>query len=248
MVEVGKTMALLGLGVMISLPSQSREQTASPAGGAASPAASSADLQKVISQLDTAAAKFLSAQADFTWDQFQVLFNDHDVQTGTIYFERKKGVTRMAAYFLQENGKDAAKTVSYDGSEVNFYEPRIKQMTILRAGADRNQWESFLTLGFGGSGADLQANWKVSLLGTESLNGVSVAKLDLVPTAQKVQQMFTHVTVWVDPTRAISLKQIFYEPSGDLRTVTYKIIHYNTPIAGDVFHIKTAPGTTTQVK
>ena len=221
MVEVGKTIALLALGGMISLPSQSREQTASPAAGAASPAASSADLQKVISQLDTAAAKFLSAQADFTWDQFQVLFNDHDVQTGTIYFERKKGVTRMAAYFLQENGKDAAKTVSYDGSEVNFYEPRIKQMTILRAGADRNQWESFLTLGFGGSGADLQANWKVSLLGTESLNGVSVAKLDLVPTAQKVQQMFTHVTVWVDPTRAISLKQIFYEPSGDLRTVTY---------------------------
>ncbi len=248
MVEVGKTMALLGLGVMISLSSQSRAQTAPPVGGAASPAASSADLQKVISQLDTAAAKFLSAQADFTWDQFQVVVQDHDVQSGTIYFERKKGVTRMAAYFLQENGKDAPKTVSYDGGEVNYYEPKIKQMTILRAGANRGQWESFLTLGFGGSGADLEANWKVTLLGTETVNGVSLAKLDLVPTAQKVQEMFTHVTIWVDPTRAISLKQIFYEPSGDLRTVTYKIIHYNTPIPGDVFHIKTAPGTTTQVK
>jgi outer membrane lipoprotein-sorting protein len=241
-------MALLGLGVMISLSSQSRAQTAPPVGGAASPAASSADLQKVISQLDTAAAKFLSAQADFTWDQFQVVVQDHDVQSGTIYFERKKGVTRMAAYFLQENGKDAPKTVSYDGGEVNYYEPKIKQMTILRAGANRGQWESFLTLGFGGSGADLEANWKVTLLGTETVNGVSLAKLDLVPTAQKVQEMFTHVTIWVDPTRAISLKQIFYEPSGDLRTVTYKIIHYNTPIPGDVFHIKTAPGTTTQVK
>jgi outer membrane lipoprotein-sorting protein len=248
MVEVGKTIALLGLGMMISLPSHSRAQTAPPAGGTASPAASSADLQKVISQLDTAAAKFLSAQADFTWDQFQVVVQDHDIQSGTIYFERKKGVTRMAANFLQENGKDAPKMVSYDGGELNYYEPRIKQLTILRAGANRGQWESFLTLGFGGSGTDLEANWKVSLLGTETMNGVSLAELDLVPTAQKVQEMFTHVTIWVDPTRAISLKQIFYEPSGDLRTVTYKITHYNTPIAGDVFHIKTAPGTTTQVK
>jgi outer membrane lipoprotein-sorting protein len=248
MVEAGKTIALLGLGVMIALPSHSRAQTPPPAGGAAPSAASSADLQKVISQLDTAAAKFLSAQADFTWDQFQAVVQDHDIQTGTIYFERKKGDTRMAAYFLQENGKDAPKTVSFDGEEVHYYEPRIKQMTILRAGADRSQWESFLTLGFGGSGSDLEANWKVSLLGTEIMNGVSLAKLDLVPKTQKVQEMFTHVTIWVDPTRAISLKQIFYEPSGDLRTVTYKIIHYNTPIAGDVFHIKTAPGTTTQVK
>jgi outer membrane lipoprotein-sorting protein len=248
MVEVGKTIALLGLVVMTSLPSHARAQTTPPAGSAAPAAASSADLQKVISQLDTAAAKFVSAQADFNWDQFQVVVQDHDVQTGTIYFERKKSVTRMAAYFLQENGKDAPKTVAYDGSEVNYYEPRIKQMTILRAGTNRGQWESFLTLGFGGSGADLEANWKVSLLDTETMNGVSLAKLDLVPTAAKVREMFTHVTIWVDPARAISLKQIFYEPSGDLRTVTYKIIHYNTAIAGDVFHIKTAPGTTTQVK
>jgi outer membrane lipoprotein-sorting protein len=248
MVEVGKIIALLGLGAMISLPSHSSAQTAPPPGGAASAAASSADLHKVISQLDTAAAKFLSAQADFTWDQYQAVVQESDVQSGTIYFERTKGVTRMAAYLQKDNGKTALKTVVYDGGEVDFYEPEIKQMTVLRAGANRGQWESFLTLGFGGSGADLEANWKVSLLGTETMSGVSVAKLDLVPTAQKVQEMFTHVTIWIDPTRGISLKQVFYQPSGDLRTATYKNIRYNAPITGDAFHIKTAPGTTTQMK
>ena len=44
----------------------------------------------------------------------------------------------------------------------------IKQLTILKAGANHAQLESFLTLGFGGSGTDLEANWKVSLLGTET--------------------------------------------------------------------------------
>jgi outer membrane lipoprotein-sorting protein len=245
---MGKLIALLSLGAMISLPGLCSAQAATSGGGTSSAAASSADLRKVISQLDAAAAKFLSAQADFTWDEFQAVVQESDVQSGTIYFERKKGVTRMAAYLQKDNGKDALKTVVYDGGEVEYYEPGIKQMTILRAGANRGQWESFLTLGFGGSGTDLEANWQVSLLGNETINGVSVAKLDLVPKTQKVQEMFTHVTIWIDPVRGVSLKQVFYQPSGDLRTATYKNIRYNTPTADEVFHIKTAPGTTTQVK
>ncbi len=95
----------------------------------------------------------------------------------------------------------------YDGAEVDFYQPEIKQMTIMRAGANRSQLESFLTLGFGGSGADLEANWKVSFQGTDNIDGVPVVKLDLVPVQQKVLDMFTHVTIWVDPTRGISYKQ-----------------------------------------
>ncbi len=68
----------------------------------------------------------------------------------------------------------------------------------------------------------------MTLLGTETMDGVSVAKLDLVPKEQKVLDMFTHVTIWVEPSRGISHKQIFYQPSGDLRTATYKNIRYNT--------------------
>ena len=139
-------------------------------------------------------------------------------------------------------------TVVYDGAEVDFYQPEIKQMTISRAGANRSQLESFLTLGFGGSGADLEANWKVSLLGPDNVDGVPVVELDLVPVQQKVLDMFTHVTIWVDPTRGISYKQVLYQPSGDKRTATYKNIRYNQPIADTIFHIETAPGTTKIVR
>jgi outer membrane lipoprotein-sorting protein len=240
MVDAGKRIALLCLGLVVSLTGSLRAQTAPPAGNA--------DLQKVIDQLNAAAAKFQSAQADFSWDQFQAVVQEHDVQTGTIYYERKKGATWVAAYIKQDNGKDAPKTVTFDGAEANFFEPTIKQLTVIRAGANRNQWESFLTLGFGGSGANLEANWKVSLLKTESMDGVSVAKLDLVPVQQNVANMFNHVTIWVDPARGISLKQIFYQPSGDMRTATYTNIRYNSPIAGAVFQPKFPPGTTRVVK
>ena len=235
MVDAGKRIALLCLGLLVSLPLGA--QTASPA--------SSADLEKVISQLNAAAAKFESAEADFTWDQFQAVVQDHDLQTGTIYYERKKGgSTRVAAYLKQDNGKPAPKTVVFDGGVANFYEPGIKQLTVIRAGDNRSQWESFLTLGFGGSGNELKVNWKVSLLGTENMDGVQVAKLDLVPVQQSVANMFTHVTIWVDPAKGLSHKQIFYQPSGDLRTATYTNIRYNLPIAADVFQLKLPPGTT----
>ena len=235
MVQAGKRIALLCLGLVVSVPGSLRAQTATPA--------SDADLQKVIVELNAAAAKFSSAQADFTWDQFTAVVQEHETQTGTIYFERKKGVTLMAAYLKQDNGKDAPKTVIYDGGEVKFYEPTIKQLTTVRAGANRGQFESFLTLGFGGSGKDLEANWKVTLVGMENMDGVTVAKLDLVPKEQKVLDMFTHVTIWVEPSRGISHKQIFYQPSGDLRTATYKNIGYNTTLAAGIFQLKPPPGT-----
>ena len=229
-----RTIALIFVGWLLSLPGQVVAQ--------------SGDLSKVIAQLDAAAAKFASAQADFTWDIFTAAVSDHDLQTGTIYFERKKGNTQMAAQLKQDNGKPAPKTVLYNGGELQLYEPTIKQLTLMKAGANRGQFESFLTLGFGGSGSDLESNWKVSLMGTEQMGGVSVAKLDLVPKEQKVQDMFSHVTIWVDPARGVSYKQIFYQPTGDTRTATYQNIRYNVPLPAEVFQIKKAPGTTTVVR
>jgi outer membrane lipoprotein-sorting protein len=200
-----------------------------------------------MSQLNSAAAKFQSAQADFSWDQLTAAVQEHDVQTGTIYFERKKDLTQVMADLKQENGQDAPKKVLFNGSEAKFYEPKINHLTLIRAGANRSQWESFLTLGFGGSGTDLQAIWKVSLLGTEQMEGVTVDKLDLVPIQENVANLFSHVTIWVDPTQGISYKQIFYQPSGDSRTATYKNIRYNRPIPADVF-VLNPPGATVDVK
>ena len=231
MVKAGRAIALLCLGWLILLPAGVRAQSTS--------------LQQVLAQLDAAAAKFLSAQTDFAWDQYTAVVQESDVQTGTIYFERKESVTRMTAELKLDNGKPAPRTVLYNGGQVKLYEPTIKQLTIMKAGANKGQWESFLTLGFGGSGTDLVTNWKVSLQGTEKIDGVSVAKLDLVPKEQKVLDMFTHVTIWVDPTRSLSYKQVFYQPSGDKRTATYTNIRYNVPLPASVFQIKLLPGSTT---
>jgi outer membrane lipoprotein-sorting protein len=201
----------------------------------------------VLRQIDAAAAKFESAQADFTWDVLQAVVQEHDIQTGTIYFQRKgsgaSSGTAMAAYVKQQNGQNAPKTVTYTGGELDLYQPGINQLTILKAGANQAQYESFLTLGFGGSGKDLEANWEVSCSGMETIAGTPTAKLELKPKQASVANTFSHVTVWVDATRAVSLKQVFAEPSGDTRTATYSNIKVNTKLDPEVFKIKTRPDT-----
>jgi outer membrane lipoprotein-sorting protein len=196
--------------------------------------AQSCDTAKVLAQMDAASAKFQSTQADFKWDVLQSVVNEHDVQSGTVYFERHGDSTSMAAYIKQP----AEKTVFFNGSSLTLLQPDIKQETLFSAGSNRGQYESFLTLGFGGSGKDLQSNWTVTCQGMESVDGTQTAKLDLKPKQQSVANMFSHVTVWIDPARSLGLKQIFYEPSGDNRTATYTGIKYNTKIPAEMFKPK----------
>jgi outer membrane lipoprotein-sorting protein len=196
--------------------------------------AQSCDTAKVLAQMDAASAKFQSTQADFKWDVLQSVVNEHDIQSGTVYFERHGDSTSMAAYIKQP----AEKTVFFNGSTLTLLQPDIKQETLFSAGSNRGQYESFLTLGFGGSGKDLQSNWTVTCQGMESIDGTQTAKLDLKPKQQSVANMFSHVTVWIDPARSLGLKQIFYEPSGDNRTATYTGVKYNTKIPAEIFKPK----------
>src|ERR1700753_670848 len=85
------------------------------------------DAHKVLEQINAASAKFQSAQADFSWDQLQTVVSAHVIHTATVYYERKKGATHVPAYIQKENGKDAPKTLTYNGSEADFYVPSINQ-------------------------------------------------------------------------------------------------------------------------
>jgi outer membrane lipoprotein-sorting protein len=204
---------------------------------------SNADLEKVLTQMDAAAAKFHSAQSDFQWDQFQRVVSSTDTQTGVIYFLRSGATTRMAADIQTFNGQPSKKFIVFSDGVLQFYQPQIDQMTLFRAGNKQNQYESYLTLGFGGSGSDLRKSWNIAYQGKETIDGVPTAKLDLVSKTESVRNNFSHVTIWIDPIHASSLKQIWFEPSGDSRTVFYRKIQYNKKIPSSVFKIKTTSKT-----
>lgn len=196
-----------------------------------------ADPDKVLAQMDAAAAKFQNAQADFVTDNYTKVVDDHELQSGVTYFDRTGGQTQMAAII----DKPAKKIVVYKQGVLSYYDPSLDQLNVFSAGKNKAQYESFLTLGFGGSGKDLKAAWEINDLGPEIIDGVATEKLDLTSQTAKDSAKIAHITIWVDPTRAVSLKQVFYYNSGDTRTTNFTHIKYNDKkISKSVFDVPKA--------
>ena len=198
-------------------------------------ASSSADLEKALSQMDTVSAAFKTAEADFVWDQYTKVVNETDTQSGKVYFRRSSKEIEMAADIAQP----AQKYILYQNSTVRVYEPRIDQVTMYNTGKNRAEVESFLVLGFGGRGHDLEKSFEVSFQGYEEAGGVRAAKLNLVPRTAKGKNIFDHIILWIDAARGISVQQQFVEPQGDYRLAKYSNIKLNQTIPADVFKLKT---------
>ena len=192
------------------------------------------ELQRVLSQMDQTAASFRTAQAGFVWDQYQKVVDDHDVQKGTVYFRRTGNEIQMAADIREP----ALKYVIFSEGKVQFYQPSIDQVTTFNTSKDRGAVESFMVLGFGGSGKDMLKSFDVKYIDAEKLNGIDTAKLELVPKSVKGRNMFDHIWLWVDTSRGVSVQQQLFEPSGDYRVAKYSDIQLNQKIPDSVFKLK----------
>jgi len=196
------------------------------------------NLQKVLSAMDTEAANFHSLQANFVWEQYFKVVNDKDLQSGTVYYRRSGKEIQMMADIT-----DPAKQVLYSESKVQVYEPKLKRVTSYEAGKNREAVESFLVLGFGGSGRDLQKSFDVKYAGSENVGGVNAAKLELAPKSDRVKNIFAKIWLWIDPARGISVQQQFFEPSGDYRLAKYSDIKLNQKVPDSAFKLRTSGDT-----
>jgi len=198
--------------------------------------AQQAPLQPVLEQLDRTSASFHDAQAAFVWDQYQKVVDEHDLQKGTVYFRRTGSGVQMAADISDPM---PPKYVLYSESKVQIYQPKIDQVTQYNTGKDKAAFESFLVLGFGGSGRDMLKSFDVTYAGKETLDNVDTAKLDLVPKSEKARNTFSHIMLWIDTARGVSVQQQFFTASGDYRLAKYTGIQINQRVPDSVFKLKT---------
>ena len=194
-------MKVLGLGVLLLAGS----------------ALAQGDLQATLAKLDASSAKFSSAEARVHREAYNALIKEVDDKSdGMIYFLRSNGSTQMG---LKTTGQNA-RTVEYKNGTVRDYNPGINCFdTVTRPGID-----TYLTLGFGGSGKDLAKAWEIRDLGPITLAGTKVEQLELVPRDAGVKANVTKVQLWVDLERDVSLKQVFFSPSGDYNSAVFSDI------------------------
>jgi outer membrane lipoprotein-sorting protein len=187
-------------------------------------------LDAALRDLDAGSTRFKSAEADFQKDFYERVVKETTSQHGSIYFKKSGAKLEMGARI----NPPGAKFFSYRDGKLALFDPGTKDLKVFTAEKNKAQYESFLTLGFGGSGTDLAKTWTVTDLGTEQMSdgsaNVPVTKFDLVSKDPDVRNMFSHIYIWIDLNRAISLKQQFFTPSGDYQTATYTNIRYNQNI------------------
>lgn len=193
-------------------------------------------LQQVLQQIDRTAANFHTTQATFIWSQYTKIVDETDVQKGTVYFRRSGSQVEMAADI---SDPQPPKYVLFADSKIQVYQPKIDQVTEYNTGKDRAAFESFLVLGFGGSGQDMLKSFDVSYGGTENIDGIETAKLNLVPKSEKIRNTFDHIWLWIDPARGVSVRQQLFAPSGDYRLATYSEIRLNEKMPDNAFKLKT---------
>ena len=193
-------------------------------------------LDKVLGQMDSAAEKFHTTEASVVWDQYQKVVDEHEEQKGKVYFRHADNGVQMAADITQPDQK----YVLFNGSKIQVYQPRIDQVTVYNTGKNREAFESFLVLGFGGRGHDMLKLFDVKYLGNEAVDGLAAAKLDLVPKTANVRNNVDHIVLWIDPARGVSVQQqFFFGNSGDYRLAKYSDIKVNEKIPDSVFKLKT---------
>ncbi len=196
--------------------------------------ARSDDLSGVLQKLDAAAKNFHTTVANFEFDSIQTdPIPDTDVMTGTVYYEHSGSHFQMAAHIHQHNKQPAGRTYMYSGGVFRISE--TGKEADAKPYPQANKYESYLMLGFGASGAQLAEKWDIKYLGAETIENVETDKLELVPKDPAVRKNLPKVTIWLDTSRAVSLKQVFDEGEGQSRVCNYTNIKVNQPLPGNAF-------------
>jgi outer membrane lipoprotein-sorting protein len=214
--------------------------------------ADSGSLDAVLRTMDSAAAKFQNVQADFEWDSYEKVIDEIDeIQNGTIYYRRNgKDIEMMAV--VKMAGSDPAKLkpevkyVLFSNGKVSMYQPKPDLVTVYDLGKNRVDFESYVVLGFGGSGQDLVKAFEVTYVGAKTIDGIATAELLLIPKSDKVRNNYNKILLWIDLEKGISVQQQFFSPQQDYRLTKYSKIQLNEKkIPDDVFKLKTTKKTQT---
>jgi outer membrane lipoprotein-sorting protein len=192
-------------------------------------------LDGVLKKMDETAAHFQTAQADFVFEQYQKVVDETDTQKGTVYYRKAAQQIEMMAEFTDPDKK----FVLYKDGKLQVYQPKIEQVMEYSAGANQQELESFLVLGFGGSGEDLKKSFDVTYQGEETIDNIPAAKLQLIPKSEKLRSNLPQIILWIDLSRGISVQQKLMQTQGDYRLARYSAIKVNAKINNDVFRLKT---------
>ncbi|HVI80821.1 MAG TPA: hypothetical protein VM715_22245, partial [Candidatus Acidoferrum sp.] len=121
-----------------------------------------------------------------------------------------------------------------------MFQPKVNTVTQFDLGKNRSDFESYVVLGFGGSGQDLKKAFDVTYVDPQTIPVAGTSELQLLPKSDKVKGTYSKILLWIDMNKGISIQQQFFQPQGDYRLAKYSDVQINgKKIPDDVFKLKT---------
>jgi len=111
------------------------------------------------------------------------------------------------------------------------------------AAAERALIDRFLLLGFGATSADLKAEYDVSWLGTEMIDGQQTSHIQLLPKSKDVLQRLKKAELWIAEANGLPAQQRFVTSAGgDFTLVVYTAVKLNPAISDNSLKLNLPKG------
>jgi outer membrane lipoprotein-sorting protein len=113
----------------------------------------------------------------------------------------------------------------------------------MEVGQRRSLLDMILTLGFGGTSKELQADYDVTLGGTETVAGESATSLQLIPRSKDMLDQWKRIDLWISDRTGYAVQQKFYEAGNDYMLITYTSVQPRADLPDSDFVLNVPKGT-----
>ena len=197
-------------------------------------AQSSYTLDQVIAKMDQMGPSFKSFEASIERTKVTILVNDRSTDSGKMYVARQGAANRYKIDFTAPTQQ----SVLIDKGKILLYYPKIKQAQEFSIGQNPDKGPGFVFPGFGQTGAEIQKDYSVRVIGTEAINGQKTTMIELKPKSPKYAAQFPSIVIWFDDVRWTPVQMRHNEASGDYQTFKFTNIKNNAGVPNSVFSLK----------
>jgi len=197
------------------------------------------DVDAVLTAIEAADAEVESFTADMVSTEHIVLFDDRDVESGTVAFLKP-------TFFRREVTEPNERTEVIGDAKVTVYIPRINQAQIISLEGSAEEGQDLTVPGLASS-SELKSAYAVSLQGvtTDESDGATLYVLRLVPNVgTPPAKHYKAITLSVAEGEWHPARRILLEShTGDTTTIELSNIALNPGLEPDDFELDLPEGT-----
>jgi outer membrane lipoprotein-sorting protein len=206
--------------------------------GAIAAPVSGENLKSVLDRMDKGAELFQGMTAKLTQVNHTEVINENETLTAQVRMKRTKAGVVGRVDFTGPNQK----IVSIRERELQVFYPKSNNVEFYDVGKFGDQLDQFLLLGFSTSGKEIQRNYNVRLIGTETIGGKVTSHLELTPKSKQAQEIFKKADLWLAQDANQPVQEKVHKNEQDYTLITYSDIKLNPPLSDKDLELILPPG------